>query len=81
MLIDDNDWLIDYIIVDTRNWWLGQHVLISQHTVTKIDFSAQKIKVNITQDQIKTSLPWKPIDLIDAAYKVPLDRYDDWPSV
>ena len=28
-VIDEADWSVHYLIVDTRNWWFGKHALIS----------------------------------------------------
>ena len=33
MLIDDVAWDVRYLIVDTKNWWFGQHVLLSPYAV------------------------------------------------
>ncbi len=35
-LIDDETWVTRYLVVDTRNWWFGQHVLISPHAVREV---------------------------------------------
>ena len=33
-LIEDADWSIRYLVVDTKNWWPGKKVLISPRSVT-----------------------------------------------
>ena len=38
LMIDDANWSIRYLIVDTRNWWFGKRVLISPHAVKAIDW-------------------------------------------
>jgi hypothetical protein len=32
-LVDDSDWSIRYIKIDTKNWWPGSRVLISPRSV------------------------------------------------
>ena len=38
LMIDDADWSVHYLIVDTRNWWFGKHVLISPIAVKSVDW-------------------------------------------
>jgi uncharacterized protein YrrD len=33
----ENDWIIRYFLVDTRNWWPGKHVLMARDWVQEID--------------------------------------------
>jgi hypothetical protein len=39
LLIDGADWGIRYLIVDTRNWWFGKHVLMSPYAVREISLA------------------------------------------
>jgi len=52
---DDERWAVRYIIVNTGNWLTGQQVLVSPYSVTQIDFSDNKLYVNLTQEQVKNS--------------------------
>jgi sporulation protein YlmC with PRC-barrel domain len=52
---DDETWTIRYMIVKTGNWSFGRKVLISVMALTKLDFKAGLILVNLTQEQIRTS--------------------------
>jgi hypothetical protein len=36
LLIENANWNIRYLIVDTKNWWPGKHVLISPDAVQEI---------------------------------------------
>jgi hypothetical protein len=42
-LVDEASWNIRYIKVDTRNWWPGERVLISPHSVREIDWSGRLV--------------------------------------
>jgi sporulation protein YlmC with PRC-barrel domain len=37
-LVEETDWSIHYLIVDTRNWWPGKKVLVSPRSVRDIDW-------------------------------------------
>eukprot|EP01037_Dinobryon_pediforme_P006012 gene6012-6084_t len=45
-LVDDSSWTLRYLIIDTRNWWPGKHVLLSPMSVTGIDWIEKVISVN-----------------------------------
>lgn len=79
-LLEDDTWSIRYLIIDTRNWWPGQHVLISPYAVRQIDWPRQQILLNITRDRVKSGPPWSPLDLIDQAYEKRLHSQYDWPG-
>jgi hypothetical protein len=80
VLIDDMAWDIRYLVVDTRNWWFGQHVLISPFAVRAFDWGDSKVRLNVTREQIKASPPWAPLDMIDRAYEQRLHTYYGWPG-
>lgn len=79
-LIDDEDWTTRYLIVDTKNWWFGQHVLISPHAVRNVSWSDQEISTDLSRDQIKGSPPWDPAASIDREYERRLHGYYGWPG-
>ncbi len=79
-LLEDDVWEVRYLVVDTRNWWPGQHVLVSPFAVRDIDWWKKQISLNVSCDKVKASPPWAPLDLIDQAYEKRLHRYYDWPG-
>jgi hypothetical protein len=52
-LIEDREWTIRYLTVDTKNWWPGETVLISPHSVREIDWVHHSIRVDIDRQKIK----------------------------
>jgi hypothetical protein len=79
-IIDDVSWDARYLIVDTKNWWFGQHVLISPFAVRHINWMEQNVVLDVSRDRIKNSPPWKPLDLIDKSYQERLHGYYEWPG-
>ena len=78
VLIDDADWSIRYLIVDTRNWWPGKHVLVSPYAVKNISWSTQQVEVALTREAVKASPSWDPADIIDREYETRLHRHYGW---
>jgi hypothetical protein len=59
-LIDDEAWAIRYLIVDTRNWLSGPHVMLKPPAVVEIDFWRRVVRLNITREQVRNSpAAWK----------------------
>jgi len=68
-LVDDAGWSIRYFKVDTRNWWPGERVLISPHSVREIDWSGRLVHLNVNRQKVKDSSPYDPSITIDGAYE------------
>jgi sporulation protein YlmC with PRC-barrel domain len=62
LLIDDSVWSVRSLIVDTRNWWPGKHVLLSTHAVSRIDWVRRQVEVDISREQIKANPAWDPAE-------------------
>jgi hypothetical protein len=73
-------WDIRYFGVDTRNWWPGEHVLISPYAVREIDWAGRHVELNITRAQVKASPPWDSVAMVDHAYEEQLRSHYDWPG-
>jgi hypothetical protein len=80
LLIDDVTWGIRYLIIDTKNWWPGKHVLMSPYAVREISWSKHQVRLDVSRELVKSSPPWSPLDLIDQAYDERLHRHYDWPG-
>lgn len=67
-LVDPAGWDIRYIVVDTRNWWPGEKVLISPPMVTRIDWPNKLVHVNVARAKIKDGPRYDPMITVDGAY-------------
>ena len=79
-LVDSKSWVVRYLIIDTSNWWFGQHVLISPHAVKEIDWTARFIRLDIARVQVRASPPWNPAVPIDEEFEDRLYSHYEWPS-
>jgi len=79
-LLDDTDWAIRYLIVDTSNWWLGAHVLVAPYAVKDIDWTEQQVHLNVTRDKVKTSPIWDPAEIVERTYERQLHSHYGWPG-
>jgi len=59
-LIDNESWVVRYLTIDTSNWWMGQHVLISPDAIREVDWMHRYVGLDMARDQVKASPPWNP---------------------
>ena len=54
-IIDDDNWAIRYLVINTGNWWPGRKVLISPYWIDRISWTESKVYINHTRETIKQS--------------------------
>ena len=77
-LVDDATWRIRYLIIDRKNWWPGQHVLMSPSAVREISWSERGVMLRVTCDQVRSSPAWDPAVIIDEDYEKRLHGHYGW---
>jgi uncharacterized protein YrrD len=76
-LLEDVDWSVHYLVVDTRNWWPGEKVLISPRSVRKIEWAERLINLDVDRDTVKSSPIYDASTIVDRAYEKHFhDHYD-----
>ncbi|MFH2000646.1 MAG: PRC-barrel domain-containing protein, partial [Planctomycetota bacterium] len=76
-IVNDETWIIQYMVVDTRNWLPGKKVLISPAWMDSIDWVERKVSVDLTREQVKDSPEYDPSVPMIREYEVQLyDFYD-----
>jgi hypothetical protein len=68
-LVEDDDWSIHYLVVDTKNWWPGQKVLISPLSVRTIEWDDRLVNLGADRQKIKDSPAYDPLMTIDPIYE------------
>lgn len=71
-IIDDETWMVRYMVVDTRNWLPGKKVLVSPSWVESVDWVERKAKVDMTREQVANSPEFNPSDAVNREYEVRL---------
>lgn len=54
-LVDDQNWTLQYLVVDTRNWLPGRKVMVSPSWIDWIDWSEGVAHINLSQETIQKS--------------------------
>ncbi|TWX51632.1 PRC-barrel domain-containing protein [Colwellia hornerae] len=77
-ILNDEDWTIPYIVVDTRNWLPGgDKVLIYHQSIKTVNWAEGSITVNVSAQKIKESPPFDLERLADLQYEVHLRKYSE----
>ncbi|MEP7241391.1 MAG: PRC-barrel domain-containing protein [Devosia sp.] len=79
-LIDDTDWGVRFLVIDTRNWWPGKRVLISPKSVLEIDWQARMVTLNADRQKVKDSPAYDPSAIIDGAFVEQFHRHYGLPT-
>lgn len=74
-VLDDTDWLVHYLVVDTRNWWPGKKTLIWPFWCDNIDWADSKIYLKLSKETIEKSPPYDPKSKINPDYEKSLHKH------
>jgi uncharacterized protein YrrD len=74
-IINDKTWAIDYMEVDTGNWFPGKKVLISPNWIREITWETSLVIVNTSEDQVKNSPEYVPSQELSDSYEADLHKY------
>jgi len=69
LLLEDADWSIHYLVVDTKNWWPGRKVLVSPMSVRKIEWSDRRVSLGADRQKVKNSPPYDSSMTVDPLYE------------
>jgi uncharacterized protein YrrD len=60
LLFDEEDWSIQLIVVDPRNWWPGKHVLVSPQRIREVRWEDKSVAVSLSREEIENSPEYDP---------------------
>lgn len=74
-LIEDSNWRISFVAVDTRNWWPGEQVLLLPRMIREVDWSGSLIHVDCTRQKLRDSPPYSQAVTVDGTYADAMTTY------
>jgi hypothetical protein len=74
------DWVIRYVLVNTRNWLPGRDVLIAQQCLIRVDWAESKAHVDLTRQQVRESPEYSVETPIVREYERELLRHYNVPE-
>jgi hypothetical protein len=81
VLVEDGDWGIRYLVVDTRHFWERQRVLISPRSVESIDWVKRAVSLDVDREAVKNSPAYDGAETINRLYEAQFhDYYSNLPG-
>ena len=79
-LLDSTSWAIRYIVVDTRNWWPGKHVVIPPQWIKQLDWVEKIVTVDVTRDTVQRASEYDPEIEFSRELEADLYRHSQRPN-
>ena len=74
-ILDDADWSIRYLEINTRKWLPGKHVLVAPIWIHSIDWREQEVVVNLNRQAITSAPAYDKGQVIGPDYEVTLYKH------
>jgi uncharacterized protein YrrD len=75
LVVDDKEWVVRYVEVDTKNWLPGKKVLLQTMRIDHISWIDRSVAVTLTRHTIESAPAYDPSQLITPEYEVQLFKY------
>jgi len=76
-LVDDKTWAIRYLVIDTRDWLPGKHVLVSPEWMEDVNWVLREVSMDLIRDTVKQAPEYTDETVIDRDYEESLHRHYD----
>ena len=80
LLVDDRTWAVQYLVVDTSNWWGGHKVLIAPSWIREVSWLDSMVSVKLTRQSVKDAPAYDPAEPLDRQHEMRLYRHYDQPT-
>ena len=74
-IVNDADWKVNFLIVDTGHWLPGKKVILSPKLIDEIDWETSEVSVKTSIDRVKNSPEYNPAQPISEDHEVHLHNY------
>jgi len=78
--LDDQKWVVRYVVADTGFWLSGHLVLLSPRAFENFFQDGERLVVNLTRKKIEDSPPIESDKPVSRQFEEEYHRYYDWPS-
>lgn len=75
LVVDDREWSVRYLEIDTRNWLPGKHVLLAPAWIRAFDWRDRQVMVNLPRGAIASAPAYESGQIIGKDYEVALYKH------
>jgi len=79
-LLEETDWSIRFLVVDTRSLWQDRKVLISQRNVRQIEWTEKSVHLNVDRERVRNSPAYDPRVPVDTTFEAYFQSYYAGPA-
>lgn len=79
-IIDTLQWVVRYLVIDTRNWWPGKKVLISPDWVQAVSWEEATVRVDLPRELIREAPVYDSSSELTRDYEEKLHRHYSRPG-
>lgn len=79
-VIEDEAWIIRYLVVDTGNWLRGRKVLVAPQWARRLSWTETKVEVDLSKEAIESSPEYNPFSPVNREYEMQLYDFYGRPS-
>jgi len=79
-LVREPEWVIRYLVADTRNWWPGRHVLLSPFAVASIRWADREVELDVMRASVTAAPQWDHDGPMADGYERLLHGHYNWPG-
>lgn len=76
---DDQEWVVRYLVVETGRWLSSRKVLIAPAAVSRPEWDAKRMPVDLDKEQVKNSPSIDTDQPVSRQHEADLNRYYGWP--
>lgn len=74
-IVDDRTWKINFLVVDTGNWFPGKKVLLTPKRIKEIDWQTNTVFVNTSVEHVTKSPEYNPAQPMNEIYEEYIHNY------
>jgi uncharacterized protein YrrD len=74
-LVDEDSWVIRYMIVEAGNWWQGHQVLVVPEWIDSVSWLEAKVSIKLTRQAVKDAPPYDRTEIVDREQEEDIYRH------
>jgi len=78
-LLDDQEWVIRYLVADTGGWLSDRLVIISPALLGQAERDSRILSVDLSREQVRSSPPIEAEQPVSRQKEIELSQYYGWP--
>lgn len=75
LLLDDEEWYLHYLVVETGGWLDGRQVLLATPWINQVDWTRARLQVDVSRQMIEESPEYDATAPVDREYEEALHDY------